>query len=234
MSFYRTFRSAMGRQIKARRYGRIYGQFKDFTMISRETYVDNLVLAQRISGLSGCIIECGVWRGGMSAGLAKVLGANRQYFLFDSFEGLPPAKEIDGDAALRWQQNKGSSNYYDNCAAEEKFAKRAMTLSGARSFHLIKGWFDQTLPGFTPPEPIALLRLDGDWYDSTMVCLDSLFHHMAPGGLIILDDYHTWDGCSKALHDFLSKHSAVERICSSGNICFCEKRSTVNPARDKK
>jgi len=198
-------------------------------MIESDTYASNLSLASKVTGVSGCVVECGVWRGGMSAGLATILGADRNYFLFDSFEGLPPAKEIDGDAALNWQLNKESPNYYDNCTAGEEYARRAMTLSGARSFQLVRGWFDKTLPTFQLPEPIALLRLDGDWYDSTMVCLNSLFERVAPGGLIILDDYHTWDGCSRALHDFLSQHSAVERIHSLDNICYLQKAAAPNP-----
>jgi O-methyltransferase len=223
MSLYRTFRSAIVREIKVRQYNHIYNRFREFTMVARETYVDNLILARHVMNLPGCVVECGVWRGGMSAGLATVLGAQRQYFLFDSFEGLPPAQEVDGEAALRWQQNKRSPNYHNNCAADEEFAKRAMKLSGARSYQLIKGWFDKTLPAFRPPEPISLLRLDADWYDSTMICLKSLFEFIAPNGLIILDDYHTWDGCSRAVHAFLSERSAVERISSFENICYLRK-----------
>jgi hypothetical protein len=229
MSIYRALRSSIDREISVRRYRRIYEKFREFTMISRETYVNNLSLASMVAAVPGCVVECGVWRGGMSAGLATILGANRKYFLFDSFEGLPPAKEIDGSAALSWQLNKESPMYHDNCTAGEEFAGRAMTLSGARSFQLVKGWFDQTLPSSHLPEPIALLRLDGDWYDSTMVCLNSLFDLVAPNGLIILDDYHTWDGCSRALHDFLSQHSAVERIHSLDNICYLRKADSPKP-----
>jgi O-methyltransferase len=225
MRLYRTLRSAVSRQIKFTRYGQVYDKFREFTMIPREAYINNLILAEHAAGVQGCVIECGVWRGGMSAGIAAVLGTGREFYLFDSFEGLPPAKEIDGDAAIKWQQDKQSPNYYANCAAGEEFARRAMALSGAHSFHLIKGWFDETLPVFCPPEPIAVLRLDGDWYDSTMVCLDSLFKYVAPNGVIILDDYHTWDGCSRALHDFLSRCSAIERIQSFGNICYLKKES---------
>jgi hypothetical protein len=229
MSIYRAFRSSIAGEVSTWRYRRVYEKFREFTMISRETYVNNLSLASMVAAVPGCVVECGVWRGGMSAGLATILGANRKYFLFDSFEGLPPAKEIDGSAALSWQLNKESPMYHDNCTAGEEFAGRAMTLSGARSFQLVKGWFDQTLPSFHLPEPIALLRLDGDWYDSTMVCLNSLFDLVAPNGLIILDDYHTWDGCSRALHDFLSQHSAVERIHSLDNICYLRKADSPKP-----
>lgn len=187
-------------------------KYRDFTMVSRKAYVDNLLLASRVRDVPGCVIECGVWRGGMSAGLAELLGSDRHYCLFDSFEGLPPAKEIDGASALQWQQDKDSPEYWDNCSAEMAFGQKAMSMSPAKQVTFKKGWFSDTLPGFVPPAPIALLRLDGDWYDSTMQCLDALFPHVVPGGLIIVDDYYMWDGCSKAVHDFLSKHKRSERI----------------------
>ncbi len=202
----------------------VYELFSDYTMVPRQAYINNLLLAGSVRDVHGCVVECGVWRGGMSAGLGKILGSDRDYFLFDSFEGLPPAKDIDGEAARKWQQDRDSSNYYDNCAAPPEFARQAMTLAGIPSYFLVKGWFQATLPGFVPPAPIAFLRLDGDWYDSTMICLEVLFDQVAPGGIILLDDYYTWDGCSRALHDFLSRRSAVERIDNYDGVCYLRKK----------
>lgn len=227
MHYFQLIRAVLLRKIKRRRYSHIYRQYSEFTMIPRETFVDNLMLAQRVLDVKGCVVECGVWRGGMTAGLATVLGTDRHYFLFDSFEGLPTARPIDGFAALRWQQAKESPGYHDNCTAGEEFARRAMMTSGAKSFRLISGWFEKTLPNFSPPEPIALLRLDADWYDSTMMCLDSLFDRVAAGGLIVLDDYYAWDGCSRALHDFLSRRSAIERIRNFGDVCYLQKADVM-------
>ena len=103
-----------------------------------------------------------------------------------------------------------------------------MELVGAQRFELISGWFDQTLPQFKPPEPIALLRLDADWYESTMTCLNHLFDYVATDGLIIFDDYYTWDGCSRALHDFLSSRKASERIrCLNRSSCYLIKDREV-------
>lgn len=222
-------------QLEARRHTRrlqeVYDKFREFTMIPPALFVENLRLAERVAAVPGCVVECGVWRGGMSGGLATILGPDRNYFLFDSFEGLPPAKEVDGEAALRWQNDKKSPYYFDNCSAAEQFAHDAMKLASARSYKLVKGWFDATLPSFSPPEPIAFLRLDGDWYDSTILCLDHLFERVAPGGIIVLDDYHMWDGCSRALHDFLSRTAAVERIREFGGICFLERRA---PSQERK
>lgn len=209
---------------------RVHERFREFTMIGQQEYVSTLQLIDQLRELPGCVIECGVWRGGMSAGIATILGPDRQYFLFDSFEGLPKAEPIDGPAAIRWQENTTAPAYYDNCAAGQEFAERAMALAGAKFVTLVKGWFNETLPKFKAPEPIAVLRLDGDWYESTMVCLQNLFDLVAPGGLILIDDYYTWDGCSRAVHDYLSRKSAVERIQSLRNVCFIEKRDPKNPS----
>jgi O-methyltransferase len=205
-------------------YKSIYNSLSSFTMMPEDGFYANLELAERVKSIQGCVVECGVWRGGMIAGVSRVLGSERDYYLFDSFEGLPPAKPIDGEGALKWQNDKTSINYFDNCAAPQEFAEQAMKIAGAKSFHLIKGWFNESLNQFNPQQQIALLRLDGDWYESTMICLQVLFPHVAPGGLIIIDDYYIWDGCSRATHDFLSGKSAVERINCFKNICFIQKK----------
>jgi O-methyltransferase len=189
-------------------------KYRDFTMIPTRAYVSNLLVTSAYAQVPGCVVECGVWRGGMSAGMAEALGPDRRYYLFDSFEGLPEAKPIDGPAALQWQTDKNGATYHDNCRAEQEFAERAMRMSGARDYQLIKGWFDQTLPNFVPEQPIAILRIDADWYDSVMCCLVHLTRHLAPGAIVILDDYWTWDGCSKATHRFLADRDATARLAT--------------------
>jgi O-methyltransferase len=190
--------------------GQIYKRYSAFTMIDKYTYIKNLEIADSCRRVPGCVVECGVWRGGMSAGLADVLGPDREFFLFDSFEGLPPAEKIDGPAALRWQADIESPKYYDNCTAAADDARSAMSLSAAAHFSPLKGWFHETLPRFRPPEPIALLRLDGDWYESTLICLKHLYPQLAPGGIAIIDDYDPWDGCERAVHEFLFGHASGE------------------------
>jgi len=195
-----------------RRYFQIYKKYANYTMIPEWLYTSNLRVAEGLKSIAGSVVECGVWRGGMSAGMAEVLGPARDYYLFDSFEGLPPAKEIDGVSAMAWQADIESPGYHDNCTAEIFFSQRAMALSGASKFHLIKGWFDETLKKVDIVEPIAILRLDGDWYDSTMCCLMALAPKIAPEGIIMIDDYYTWDGCSRAVHDYLSCTKSTLRI----------------------
>jgi hypothetical protein len=76
-----------------------------------------------------------------------------------------------------------------------------------------------------PPVPIAILRLDGDWYDSTLVVLRSLWQFMAPNGVVIIDDYYAWDGCSRAVHDFLYDIKSTARLKQSHGICIIELRN---------
>jgi O-methyltransferase len=149
---------------------------------------------------------------GMIAGIADLLGPERPYYLFDSFEGLPPAQPVDGAAALAWQANTTSPNYHDNCSASVESAQAAMAMSRGPDYKIIKGWFQATLPEFVPAEPVAILRLDADWFESTMICLKSLYKYMSKGGIIILDDYYTWDGCSRAVHRFLADHDLPVRV----------------------
>ncbi len=224
-SIYRWFKQHRAKHNKAAEFKTIYRRLREFTMVSWSAFRINLLLAESVRQLPGCVVECGVWRGGMSAGIGTVLGPERTYFLFDSFQGLPPAQRIDGQAALEWQKNTNSPIYYDNCSAPPEFAHRAMALAGIKSYQLIEGWFSETLPVFSLPEKIALLRLDADWYESTMICLDTFFDHVVPGGLIILDDYYTWDGCSRAVHDFLSRRSALEKVRSLNEVCFMRRVS---------
>lgn len=186
----------------------LYHKYKDFTMIPEDIFSGNLALCAQFKKIPGCVVELGVWKGGMSAAIAELMGADREYFLLDGFEGMPPAKEIDGKKALDWQSNKSSPDYLDNCKADISFARQAMKMSAAPKHEIIKGWFNETVPAFIPPGKIAILRLDCDWYDSMMICFDYLYKHVAPGGLIILDDYLVYEGCSRAVHDFLSRNNS--------------------------
>lgn len=201
-------------------FGKLYKRFSEYTMIPEDEYIRNLFLAKKAETVEGVIVECGVWRGGMIGGIAKLLGPQKKYYLFDSFDGLPLAKDIDGEEAFKWQSEKESSYYFDNCKAEIDFAQKVMNLALGKisnNTFFIKGWFNETMNEDNFNESISLLRLDGDWYESTMTCLNFLFPKVVTGGIIIIDDYHTWEGCTKAIHDYLSKNNRPERICQFEN-----------------
>lgn len=207
------------------KYAMLYEKYKKYTMVPKELFMLNLDLCNAFKRVEGDYVECGVWRGGMSAAVSEVLGKKKQLHLFDSFEGLPPAKEIDGKEALAWQKDKKSPGYFDNCTADESYAIEAMKLAKHDNYQLYKGWFDKTLPG-SIRQPIGILRLDGDWYDSIIICMEHLYPKIVEGGIIVLDDYYTWDGCTKAVHDYLSGIKSPSRICQWHNsIAYIIKKS---------
>jgi len=172
----------------------------------------------------GCFVECGVWRGG-SAGLMGLAirhaGQNRALHLFDSFEGLPEPGEIDGQNAADYSGGKASGKLASigKCQAGleevEDFLFGQLHLPKAQ-VHMHVGWFQQTIPvAARQLETIALLRLDGDWYESTKICLEHLYPKIAAGGIIVLDDYHMWAGCKIATDEYRQRQgitSPMQRI----------------------
>jgi O-methyltransferase len=192
-----------------------YSRFADFTMNPRSGYVTNLALCDQFRHVRGAVVECGTWKGGMIAGIAALFDGDRHYFLFDSFEGLPTPQDIDTDrcgrSAKTWQEHSDH-----NCRADEKVARTAMRRSGARNVHIEKEWFNETLPKYDGA-PSAILRVDGDWYDSTMDVLSNLYPLVVRGGLVIFDDYYYWNGCAKAVHDFLSRLQLGDKTYQSNN-----------------
>ncbi len=173
--------------------------------------------------LRGDLVECGVWRGGASFLMAELLRqagvSDRTVWLFDSFEGLPPPAEVDGPAALACVSNTEHVRHFDNWRASVEEVKRtAEKLGVSRYTRFVKGWFEETLPANKArPGPIALLRIDADWYGSVKCCLDNLYDEVVEGGLIVLDDYYTFDGCAKAVHEFLAERHLPHRIETIGH-----------------
>lgn len=206
------------------RHELLYFKLSRFTMIPPPVFRANLALAGHARSVPGSIVECGVWKGGMISAISAILGHERQYHLFDSFEGLPPARAIDGASAIEWQTNTNAGNYYDNCSATVDDAIRAWKVvnDSTDSMHLHKGWFCDTVDGFLVEGGIALLRLDGDWYDSTMTCLRQFAPQMNRSGIIIIDDYFTWDGCCRAVHDYLSEHKSTLRLHEANGVCYLQ------------
>lgn len=187
---------------------RTWRLLKPYTMVKQHRYLTSLQLASDVQDVPGDVVECGVWKGGMIAGIAHILGNQRQYWLFDSFEGLPPADlERDGYKA---------TTLAGRCRADESYAQQAMQLAGIDSYTLVKGWFADTLPTATFDDGIALLRLDGDWYDSTTECLEQLYPKLNMGGSCIIDDYFYWPGCRQAVHDYLTKHDLTDMVQQTG------------------
>ncbi len=184
------------------------------------------MLALIDSGVPGAVIECGTWMGGCAFGMALVQRHQygrvlRPVVMLDSFEGLPPATQRDGAAALLYQSRPDAAGYYDNCKApiDEVRRFRAEFGLGDDECPIIQGWFNDTLPPLAnalAAEGIALLRVDCDWYDPVRLVLDQLEPLVSEGGTVILDDYYAWDGCARATHDYLAANDLPYRLREAG------------------
>jgi len=176
-------------------------------------------------GISGSVVECGAWRGGIGILLGRVLASlrdERPIFLCDSFEGLPPPEPIDGEAALEWSRDREHPYFHDNCRASLAELEQVLKSQGLDSrITLVKGWFNESLPAAKADfGPIALLRIDADWHSSVTCCLEELYDVVVPNGFVIFDDYDTWDGCATAVHEFLGRRRLGHRILHDGCAYF--------------
>jgi len=196
------------------RLAEIWRRFESLSFVGNQM-PENLMLVDFFARrVEGDIVECGTWKGGMACAMMAAVGPSRDYHFFDSFEGLPPADGRDGQRALAYQADTASPDYFDNCRADFEAFHRLVHSQGipAERIHIYKGWFKDTLPAFPADRRISVLRLDGDWYESTMDCLTGLWDRVSPGGIVIVDDYDPWDGCARAVHDFLSRRGLASRI----------------------
>jgi len=165
-------------------------------------------------GIPGDLVECGVWRGGSSIfmrGLLKVLNdTRRKVWVCDSFEGLPPPdpdKFPDDHGDAHWTLNAYLGVPLET--VEANFRRYELLDEQVR---FLKGWFRDTLPAGPFDDGIAVLRLDGDMYESTWVALESLYPKLARGGFVIIDDYSSWEGCRKAVDTFRSSVGITEPL----------------------
>jgi O-methyltransferase len=160
----------------------------------------------------GDLVETGVWRGGASIFMKGVLtayGETRDMWLADSFEGLPAPDEANFPSDKGWRFDKAS--WYLAVSEDEvrENFKRYELLDEHVKF--VKGWFRDTL-GSLPATRIALLRLDGDLYESTIQALEPLYPRLSAGGYCVIDDYGAVKGCEEAVHDYRAKHNITEPI----------------------
>ena len=196
-----------------------------FTQVLPESLVElaHQVRAVLIEDIPGSFVECGVWRGGacfLMAELLRLAGVtDRKVWGIDSFEGLPPPQEIDGPAALAYGRNTASPAYLDNCFASLEEVQGIAERLGLTAYtEFVKGWFADALPVHRERlGAIAILRIDADWYSSVRTCLEHLYDQVVTGGMVILDDYYTYDGCAAAVHEFLGQRRLNHRI--EGVVC---------------
>ena len=174
--------------------------------------------------IKGDFVECGVAQGVQIAIMESVNGQQkkpRKVWAFDSFEGIPLATAKD-------DLQPGIGYFKDNTAKPVKKGKHLVSsgitvhslisvkdglqrwVGGLGNFIFVKGWFENTVPN-CDVEEIALLRLDGDLYESTIVCLKHLFPKVSKGGYLIIDDWGL-PGCRKACDEYFKDYKSVKAI----------------------
>jgi predicted O-methyltransferase YrrM len=168
------------------------------------------------ANVQGDFIECGVWRGGSAGIMAQAIlkhdpSGTRTLHLFDSFEGLPEPTEEDGLMAAEYSIGANSGCKAGIDIVRELLLKKIGFPERQIKFH--QGWFQETIPvAWSDPAQIAVLRLDGDWYDSTKICFEHLYDRVSSGGVILLDDYFCWEGCRKATDEFRAAKGVEDPI----------------------
>ena len=163
------------------------------------------------NGVPGDLIETGAWRGGATIfmrGILKAYGVtDRTVWVADSFQGLPkPSGDYEADRGDRHWVSSTLVVPLDEVKAN--FARYGLLDDQVR---FLVGWFSETLPA-APVDKLAVMRLDGDMYESTSVALESLYPKLSPGGYVIIDDWGAVRGCRLAVEDFRARHDVRDAI----------------------
>ncbi|MEX1122694.1 MAG: TylF/MycF/NovP-related O-methyltransferase [Balneolales bacterium] len=165
------------------------------------------------NNIPGSIVECGIWRGGssMAAMLTLIdLGIqDRDFYLYDTYEGMSEPTESDvsikGDNALKLFndfRNEGKNWVYSSLNEVKKNVYG--TGYDQHRIHFVEGKVEDTL-AHNLPDKISILRLDTDWYESTMAEMQYLFPRLTKGGVLIIDDYGHWKGAKKAVDEYFDQ-----------------------------
>ena len=180
--------------------------------LPRLDHLERCIETVVVERVPGDLIETGVWRGGvvlfMRAMLDLLGDEGRTVFAADSFAGLPPpdVKRYPEDEGLALWSRKQLAVSLDRVSAA--FDRYGVSRRGVR---FLEGWFEQTLPR-APIDRLAIARLDGDMYGSTIVALEALYPKLSPGGFLIVDDYHEIAACRKAVDDYRTLNRIHERL----------------------
>lgn len=177
-------------------------------------------------GVPGDLVETGVWRGGATIymrAVLKVLGVtDRIVWAADSFEGLPEPDPEKYPLESKAFKSAAMTKYYNHLACGLDEVKRNFAAYDLLDdqVRFLKGWFSDTLPT-APIESIAVLRLDGDYYESTMDALTNLYDKVSKGGYVIIDDYgeDTWTYCRKAVEDFRTSKGVTDPMIQVDKPC---------------
>jgi O-methyltransferase len=207
---------------------RIIDQVWPFTMTSKERLAALTSSIEYVvaSDIPGAIVECGLWRGGSL--LAAVLRlrdlgvADRDIWGFDTFYGMTAPTDADADYQGKLSPAEWFEEQAQNPAegTSERDIRSRLQAAGypPERIKLVAGKVEDTIPANAPAE-IALLRLDTDWYESTLHELEHLYPRLAVGGILIIDDYGHYQGCKKAVDEyFAGDRIFLQRIDYTGRV----------------
>ena len=163
--------------------------------------------------IPGAVVECGVWRGGSMLTVAHALSrlgvTERDLYLFDTFTGMSEPSERDvhihagkSAADILTDQDRGGPIWHVATLEDVRQGFEKVDYPEER-LHFVPGKVEDTIPE-QAPDTIAILRLDTDWYESTKHELTHLYHRLSPGGILIIDDYGSWQGAKDATDEFLA------------------------------
>ena len=182
--------------------------------LARLANVRECVTTALAEGIPGDLVETGVWRGGTAIYLRAVLAAlgdtDRRVWACDSFEGLPEAdaERFPMDVPMRFHEHKELAIGLET--VQRAFARYDLLDDQVR---FVPGWFRDTMPPLAAElGPIAVLRLDGDMYESTIDVLTHLEPLVSPGGFIIIDDYQGIEACRQAVTDHRAAHHITAEL----------------------
>ncbi len=168
------------------------------------------------SSIKGNLIEVGAALGGSSIAIASAKSKKRVFMIYDTFEGMPPPGEMDGEDAHRRYEtitggkakgfgNKPYYGYQLNLLDQLRYRFQEFGLPTLENnIHLIKGYVEETL---FVDEPVAMAHIDCDWYSPVKVSLDRIEPFLIVGGRFIIDDYDHWSGAKRAVNEFLDEHN---------------------------
>lgn len=218
--------------IEDEKFQKIWQKCQPYTMTSaaRMYSLYNAVQYVVNNNIPGDFVECGVWRGGSCMLMAETLLAlgdtSRNIYLLDTFEGMPAPQDEDKNlfgqsaASLMTREEKSvQSSVW--CYADLNDVQNNMGKTGypPNRLNYIPGKVEDTLPDQLHTQTIALLRLDTDWYASTLHELIHLYPLLSSDGVIIVDDYGHWKGCQKAVDEYFSgKKILFNRVDYTGII----------------
>ena len=198
-------------------FAEIWNLVKQRTMTGPEKgyYLHHAVRYVTAHQIPGAIVECGVWRGGSMLNaahtLARLGATDRELYLFDTFCGMSEPTERDvhlrksgaAAATILEHESRDSRTWAIASLDDVRDGFSSVDYPDER-VHFVEGKVEDTIPG-QAPEEIAILRLDTDWYESTRHELTHLYQRLAPGGVLIIDDYGTWKGSKDATDEFLTE-----------------------------